>query len=253
MTLPAGHIGSRKQDDRRRIGQTTMAIVKIEKVNLVDAVYRQLREMILSEQIPEGTRLDGENKLAGQFEVSRVVVREALQRLRSDNLIVTRQGLGTFAANPDNFIAAIDQFDLTEETYREFLHFRESVEYKALQLSRTAATDKDYDAVDRCAGGLQQSAVGAHADSESDFDFHFAVVRCGHNVFLDNAMRANRERIIQVFEAMNRIPQSESFGIPAHREIAGLLRARDIKAIIRLYDEMGRYNMVRLADFFKKS
>ena len=56
-----------------------MEVVKIEKVNLVDAVCQQLREMIVSGRLPEGAKLDSENKLAQSFSVSRVVVREALQ------------------------------------------------------------------------------------------------------------------------------------------------------------------------------
>ena len=122
-----------------------MDVVKIEKVNLVDAVCQQLREMIVSGRLPEGEKLDSENRLAQSFSVSRVVVREALQQLRSEELIVTRQGVGTYVANPNNFLWNTQSIDLTEAAYLDFLHFRESVEYSAVALARSAATDADYD------------------------------------------------------------------------------------------------------------
>lgn len=108
-----------------------MEIVKIEKVNLVEAVYQQLREMILSGKVPEGTKLESENKLAESFSVSRVVIREALQKLRGEKLIVTRQGVGTYVANPSNFALDMQSIELTEEAYLDFIHFREAVEYTA--------------------------------------------------------------------------------------------------------------------------
>ena len=92
-----------------------MDFVKIEKVNLVDAVCQQLRDMIVSGKFPEGTKLESENKLAESFSVSRVVIREALQQLRSEKLIVTRQGVGTYVANPTNFTINTQSIDLTEE------------------------------------------------------------------------------------------------------------------------------------------
>ena len=91
-----------------------MEVVKIEKVNLVEAVYQQLREMILSGKVSEGTKLESENKLAESFSVSRVVIREALQKLRGEKLIVTRQGVGTYVANPSNFAPTTQSIELTE-------------------------------------------------------------------------------------------------------------------------------------------
>ena len=131
-----------------------MDFVKIEKVNLVDAVCQQLRDMIVSGKFPEGTKLESENKLAESFSVSRVVIREALQQLRSEKLIVTRQGVGTYVANPTNFTINTQSIDLTEEMYRDFLHFRESVEYSAVSLSKAAATESDFDELDKCVACL---------------------------------------------------------------------------------------------------
>lgn len=228
-----------------------MQYVKIEKVNLVDAVYQQLRKMIVTGQFPEGTKLESENKLAESFSVSRVVIREALQQLRSEKLIVTRQGVGTYVANPNNFLPNTQSIDLTEEAYLDFLHFRESVEYGAVMLSKTAAVEADFDELDRCAQMMEQCGGERPAINEVDFAFHLAIVRCAHNVYLENAIKANRQMMLSVFDAMNGLPEAGNFGLASHARLAALMRKRDVKGVIRSYEEMGKYNIARLTEFFK--
>ena len=228
-----------------------MEFVKIEKVNLVDAVCQQLREMIVSGKFPEGTKLDSENKLARSFNVSRVVIREALQQLRSEKLIVTRQGVGPYVANPSNFMLSTQTIDLTEEAYRDFLHFRESVEYGAVTLSKTAATEADFDALDRCVQMMEACRHDRPSFNEADYEFHLAVVKCSHNLYLENAIKSNRQLLICVFDAMNDLPEAGNFGMTSHVDLAALMRRRDVKGVIRSYDEMGKYNIARLARFFK--
>lgn len=228
-----------------------MEIVRIEKVNLVDAVYGQLRESILSGSLPEGTRLDSENKLAYSFNVSRVVIREALQKLRSDRLIVTRQGLGTFVANPMNYATGVEAFTLTEEGYRAFIDFRRGVEYSALRLAAKAATEEDFQQIDACAEALS-SAPDRASYNEADYNFHFSLIAASHNPFLENAMRANRQLIMNVFTSMNAVPSSEKYAAASHVEIADLFRQRDAEAVIELYEGMAEYNFTRLASFFSE-
>lgn len=227
-----------------------MEIVRIEKVNLVDEVYRQLRQLIVSGQWPEGTKLASENEFAKQFSVSRVVIREALQQLRSEKMIVTRQGVGTYVANPANFGTVDNVINLCEDVYRSFLQFRDAVEIAAIELSKTEANDDDYDSIDACVEQMQAGNDSTLLYSEADYAFHLAVVRSGHNKFLENAMFANQAAITGVFKAMNDVPNAKHFGVTSHREIADLLRKKDIKTVIRLYDEMGKYNMTRLVRFF---
>ena len=164
-----------------------MEVVKIEKINLVEAVYQQLREMILSGKVSEGTKLESENKLAESFSVSRVVIREALQKLRGEKLIVTRQGVGTYVANPSNFAPNTQSIELTEAAYMDFIHFREAVEYTAAALAKNAATEEDFDELDRYAAQLDQQLYKNDEVAEADFEFHYALVCCAHNVFLENA------------------------------------------------------------------
>ena len=230
-----------------------MEIIRVQKVNLTDAVYDQLKENLLSGSWAEGTRIPSESDLCRHFSVSRVVVREALQKLRGEKLIVTRQGLGTFVANPTNFLPAVQAINLSEKVYRDFLEFRSAVEVTAVKLSRKAAAEEDF----RLMETRLSEMAAADADNErynlADYQFHLAVVCSGHNDMLIRAMAANQANIISIFTAMNAVPDARSFAVPSHRQIMEFIRDGQVRKVIDAYDEMGKYNLARLSRFFRKA
>src|ERR1700752_4349554 len=58
-------------------------------------VARTLKKEIVGGVHPVGSLLPTEDALCERFSVSRYTVREALRRLREDNLVSSRQGAGT--------------------------------------------------------------------------------------------------------------------------------------------------------------
>lgn len=68
-------------------------------VDSADPLYlqiaRALKEEIVAGVYPVGSQLPTEDELRERFSVSRYTVREALRRLREDNLVSSRQGAGT--------------------------------------------------------------------------------------------------------------------------------------------------------------
>lgn len=58
-------------------------------------VARTLRKEIVDRVYPVGSQLPTEHELCDRFEVSRYTVREALRRLRDDNLVSSRPRTGT--------------------------------------------------------------------------------------------------------------------------------------------------------------
>jgi DNA-binding GntR family transcriptional regulator len=61
-------------------------------------IHGDLRERIISGQWPPGSSLPAQRELAGEFGVSIMTVRQALQLLTDDGLIDTRHGSGTYVA-----------------------------------------------------------------------------------------------------------------------------------------------------------
>lgn len=230
-----------------------MDIVRIERVNLVDAVYAQLRELLVSGRWPEGSKIPSENELCREFSVSRVVIREALQKLRGEKLIVTRQGVGTYAANPSNFAPQTQDINISEQLYRDFLDFREAVEYTAIKLSKNTATEADFQKMEQCLGAMEAATEDKALYNLADYNFHLAVVSCSHNEMLIRAMTANQSIVLGVFTAMNGVPGARDFAVPSHRQIMEDIREKRIKKALESYSEMGRYNLTRLHRFFHET
>jgi len=70
-------------------------------------LVRALKDEIVSGVYPIGSQLPTEEELCERFKVSRYTVREALRRLRDDNLVSSRQGAGTTVVPPhpaDSFV-----------------------------------------------------------------------------------------------------------------------------------------------------
>jgi len=80
-----------------------MAIVKIDKTNPVPYYY-QLKEIILN-QVENGVwkigdQIPSEYELCNAYQVSRTVVRQALDELVQEGLLTKQKGKGSFVADP---------------------------------------------------------------------------------------------------------------------------------------------------------
>lgn len=78
-------------------------------------VRLQLRQLIDSGEWPEGHRLPGERELMQRFAVSRTTIRQALDALERDGLIVRRHGSGTFVAHRPVVVSLAQLQGFTEE------------------------------------------------------------------------------------------------------------------------------------------
>lgn len=225
-----------------------MEITKLNKVNYVDEVSRQMYEMIVSGTWHEGQKLPSETQLAREFAVSRIVIREALQRLRADKRIVTYQGRGSFCANPNNFEKTLcpAETDVTEDLFRQFVDFRSCVELEAFFLAAQNRTDGDLLAIRAAFEKMSSQDSKSAKYSEWDFKFHYLLVSASHNQFLISAMESNRDVYIRCLRKPNVLKESQKFSLDFHERLIDHLEMRTAKEAVhemRLHDT---YNLARL-------
>ena len=70
---------------------------KLNRCRASEAVYAQLKKMILSGKLRKGQRLLRE-EIAQNFDLSEMVVSIAFLRLKKDGLVIVKGGLGSFVA-----------------------------------------------------------------------------------------------------------------------------------------------------------
>jgi len=95
-TVKAKMAGMKKSGDR--IPDKVLKEIfpkKLSRFQSSDEVYTQLKTMILSGKLKKGQRLVQE-KIAQKFNVSRMAVGIAFSKLKKDELIISKRGVGSF-------------------------------------------------------------------------------------------------------------------------------------------------------------
>lgn len=163
--------------------------------SLSDAVFDRIQKAIKSGAYGVDERLPTEHALAAEFQVSRPVVRDALQRLRDQGLIYSRRGAGSFVREhglrePLGFGQMENLSDL-QHCYK----FRLTIEPEAAAMAATLATEADKHKI-KTALGLLRDATNRQAHrADADFLFHLGIAQASGNPYFATAMKALEEHI----------------------------------------------------------
>jgi len=203
--------------------------------NLAEQAYDHIRARLFRGDWSPGTRL-ANRALADALGISFTPVREALQRLASENLVDFRPGAGAFVRAPDRRELA------------ELYDLRLVIEPYAARLAARHAVDFELDALDACNAGFGRirdalaardgdgpaaaTAEGAELDAWLDIEerFHRTVLEAARNRWLSK-VGADLSFVSRVFH-----PQRGARGLVtaaiadetwrSHSELTACLRAR---------------------------
>jgi len=121
-------------------------------------IARRIKDAILLGEIKIDDRLPTEDELAGNFNVSRATIREALKRLAAENLVVSKRG-----ATGGNFVRAPSQADIRQSigelitvavsleqfTFEQVMGCRFEIGLMCCRLASENRTDADLEAMRR--------------------------------------------------------------------------------------------------------
>lgn len=111
-------------------------MARIKKASLVDQIYSRLREDIITLKIPMGTRLNV-NELQSELGVSCTPIREAVNRLQQEELVIYENNVGAR-------VLTLDEHDV-----REIHELALTLQQAAVQLSmKNGNLDEMLDAVE---------------------------------------------------------------------------------------------------------
>jgi DNA-binding FadR family transcriptional regulator len=156
--------------------------------NLTTDLVEVLTREITSGRLNPGARLPTEQEMMAAFGVSRTVVREAVSALRSEGLVLTRQGAGAFVATDARKRPfRIDPAEMTSlHKILQIMELRMGVEIEAAGL---AGERRGEDGVARIAEALDEIDSAIERDEtavEADFKFHRAIaLATGNSYFPD--------------------------------------------------------------------
>jgi GntR family transcriptional regulator, transcriptional repressor for pyruvate dehydrogenase complex len=224
----------------------------LQSEKLGEQISRQLLENIISGTYRPGDRLPPERELAAIFDVSRVVVREALGSLQAWGIISVRHGRGATVNAINEWNTLDPQVILLlhgDEVIEQLMETRRIIEPELAALAAARITDKELEFLREHKDLPETDSMDMHV--ERDINFHLQIAKATHNSVLmmvltstSDLLREDRRRIFMVpgelakarywhqtiFEAIERHdPQAAREAMTGHMEQVrlGLARANN--------------------------
>jgi DNA-binding GntR family transcriptional regulator len=181
--------------------------------------YTELRKKILSQQLAPNTRLK-EDEWALKVGVSRMAIREALNRLLGEGLLTVGEKGGYFVK------------PMTVDDVKQIRELREILELGAVRLAYKKITAAEIQQLEKICENFSMMAAEGYTSGacEADIKFHETLMKCAHN---DKLLQLYTTSHIPLFhekmgKAMCTIDDHEQTD-KEHRLIVKALKTKDLK------------------------
>jgi GntR family transcriptional repressor for pyruvate dehydrogenase complex len=229
-------------------------MVIANRSKLSDQIYDEIRQSIDSEEWAAGMRIATELELSQKYGVSRPVVREALARLKSEKLIDSKRGSGSFVikARGDGVRNGFRPVGTVADLIHGF-ELRLSVEANTARFAARRRTEAQLAGIRAAAETITDGAVDEKF-GDADFRFHLAVAEATGNPMFVSTMTMLREQILfgmRLSGAMAPPSADARVGIvqDEHRRIVDAIAARDADAAEAAMSEHLKHSRKRLLGF----
>ena len=223
-----------------------MQITPIQKVNVVEEIFEQLESMLIEGTWKPGDKIPSENELSETFGVSRMTVRQALQKMKALGLIETRSGSGSYVrqVNPDDSLQdLVPLMVLGDTSQQQVFQFREIIDAESIRIATPIATTEDLSRLEELLGKMKQSADNGDGEKFSEYDlkFHMGIVEMTGNPLI---IRTNQILQAVLAESMNSVIEKMRFapGLDYHEKILNAMKDKDAHLAEKLMREHIRQN-----------
>lgn len=181
-----------------------------------ETAYRLLKEKIVTLVLPPATLLN-EAKLMAELNLGRTPIREALQRLASENLVVILPRRGTIVA------------DLNISDIQKIFEVRLELETYVARLAASRATPAQIEAMEALFAGADELIRQAdhHQLISLDHQAHRLLVQAAHNEFLEEILEQLYTHILRLWYLSLHKVSRLAEAIEEHRHIIAAVKARD--------------------------
>lgn len=168
----------------------------------VDAIIRQIRDLISSGQLNPGDRLPSERQLSERLGVGRTHLRDAIRKLEFYGILKTMPQSGTFVAGlglPALQGLITDMLDLQGNDFKSLVETRVILETNIAQLAALNRSDKDLKEIEN-ALNAHRLKIQLNEDAvDEDFLFHLKIADASKNSVLKSLMLIITPDIMQYF------------------------------------------------------
>ena len=147
-------------------------------------VVTALSAQIEKGALAPGDQLPTEQQLSEQLGVSRTVVREAVASLRTEGMLVSQQGVGTFVAKDATrrpFRIDPEQLSRLHDVLR-VMELRLGIETEAAGLAAERRTPKQMAKIEDALNEVQAKMDSGEGNASADFAFHCVIAEATNNL-----------------------------------------------------------------------
>lgn len=219
-----------------------MPIKKITRQSIGEQVFEQLKEQIFNNEWKRGEKIPSENDLAVSFGVSRITVRQALQKLMALGLIETRLGEGSFirdAAPGINMNPLIPIAYLKENSLQEILEYRRALEGNVAELATEKASEDEVAKLEEAYKLMEQVKNELELFSKADLNFHLLLANMTKNSLIIQTFHIFNDVLNRAFSQIVN-ERGNSAGIYYHKLLLEAVKNRnsgDAKKIMQEHME----------------
>ncbi len=212
-----------------------MALKKIARNSVSDAVYEQLSREILEGRIQPGDTLPAERALCDMLGVNRGAIREALKRLGQAGLVEIRHGGGSTvldfrsSAGTDLLSGLLLKSDggVDYEVGRSIMEMRAALGPDVARLCALRRPDTLVERLQGSVDAMQRDADDVHALQQHDIEFWQILIEGAQNIAYRLAYNSLRATYDHLRELLARALTEEVSDLRGHREILEAVRAGD--------------------------
>ena len=194
-----------------------MSIFQENAVTASDKAFFRLRKEIVEGEILASEKLS-ETELSTKYEVSRAVVREAINRLESCNLVERRPNVGArvVALSPEGLI--------------ELYQVRESLEGMAARLAATNMSDEEVAELKLLLNSQSENikTTERYYQEAGDLDFHYRIILGSKNNHLINMLVNGLYHLVRMYRVqLGMAGPRVSTAFDEHKHIVQAISNRD--------------------------
>jgi GntR family transcriptional repressor for pyruvate dehydrogenase complex len=212
---------------------------RLGRASLADRLAERLAEQIEAGRLQPGDRLPTEAQLSATHGVSRSVVREAVHRVKSRGLLMSRQGSGVFVTQPSAHQALVFDPAVLEsiDAVVQVVEVRRVLEGEIAALAAGRATRVQLSGMKRTLAAIEAASAAGRDGVAEDLEFHRSIASAAGNPqfgrligfleqYLREAMRITRGNEARRQDFMDAVRRE-------HRAIFDAIASRDSRAARR--------------------
>ncbi len=181
--------------------------------------YNDIRKKIVSQQLAPNTRLK-EDEWALKVQVSRMAIREALNRLLGEGLLKVGEKGGYFVK------------PMRVEDVKQIRELREILEIGAIRLTYKKITAEEIQRLEKICDNFSMMAAEGYTSGacEADIKFHETLMKCAHNnkllqIYMTSHIPLFHEKMGKAMGTIDDHEQTDK----EHRLIVKALKTKNLK------------------------